>query len=74
MKHYILVFVLLVSVSLEIHSQTNFGIKGGMSLTFFNEDNGVFGENPETEVGYFGGVFLDIVIDKGCLDRITENN
>ncbi|SHH49749.1 hypothetical protein [Winogradskyella jejuensis] len=65
MKHYILVFVLLVSVSLEIHSQTNFGIKGGMSLTFFNEDNGVFGENPETEVGYFGGVFLDIIIDKG---------
>lgn len=65
MKRLICVSILFVVFSLSSFSQTNFGIKAGTSLTFFNEDNGVFGEDPELEVGYFGGVFLDVVIDKG---------
>ncbi len=65
MRRYILLFILLISVSNNLQSQTDFGIKGGISLTIFNEDNGVFGENPESEIGYFGGVFIDFVIDKG---------
>ena len=65
MKRYILFFAFLIYVSDYVEAQTDFGVKGGVSLTFFNEDNGVFGQNPETEVGYFGGVFLDIVIDNG---------
>lgn len=65
MKRCILLFTVLFFVSNYTESQTSFGIKGGASLTFFNEDNGIFGQNPETEVGYFGGVFLDIPIDKG---------
>ncbi|MBT8245995.1 MAG: hypothetical protein HKP48_01155 [Winogradskyella sp.] len=65
MRHCILIVVLLVGVSDTLQSQTDFGIKGGISLTLFNEDNGIFGENPESEVGYFAGVFVDFVIDKG---------
>lgn len=65
MKHYILCLVLVVGVSFKIHSQTDFGFKGGLSITLFNEDNGIFGENPESEIGYFAGVFIDVVIDKG---------
>jgi hypothetical protein len=58
-------FILLLSVSNSIQAQTDFGIKGGTSLTFFNQDNGIFGENPDVELGYFGGVFVDFKIDKG---------
>lgn len=65
MKRYILLFAVLIYVSNYAEGQTDFGLKGGVSLTFFNEDNGVFGQNPETEIGYFGGIFVDIVIDKG---------
>lgn len=65
MKRYIMLLVLLISVLEYAQSQTNFGIKGGTSLTFFNEDNGAFGENPKTEVGYFGGVFIDVVVAEG---------
>jgi hypothetical protein len=65
MKYYFLMFILLLSVSNSIQAQTDFGIKGGTSLTFFNQDNGIFGENPDVELGYFGGVFVDFKIDKG---------
>jgi len=65
MKHYIFLIICLFGVSNSIESQADFGIKGGISLTLFNEDNGVFGENPESEIGYFGGIFLDFVIVKG---------
>ena len=65
MRHHLLALALFFSILNAVNSQTNFGIKGGLSLTFFNQDNGIFGENPDTEVGYFGGVFLDFVIDEG---------
>jgi len=65
MKYFFLMFILLLSVSNSIQAQTDFGMKGGTSLTFFNQDNGIFGENPDVELGYFGGVFVDFKIDKG---------
>ncbi len=40
------------------------GIKGGVNLTFFKVMEAGFGTNPEMETGYYGGVFLDILIDK----------
>jgi len=45
-------------------SQIDIGIKGGLNLTFFKvvEDN--FGTNPETEFGYYAGVFTDFNIDE----------
>lgn len=48
-----------------VKSQTYFGIKGGTSLTFFNQSDGLFGENPDVELGYFGGVFVDFEISEG---------
>ena len=42
---------------------TNFGIKGGLNITFFNVDEMDFGENPDSETGYYGGLFLDIEVD-----------
>jgi len=65
MKRLFFLLVFLLGVSFMGYTQTSFGIKGGPSLTFFNQSDGVFGENPDVEVGYFGGVFLDIFIDNG---------
>jgi len=59
MKQLFFTFVFVLSVSTLAVAQTDFGVKGGVNLTFFNEDQAQFGENPESEVGYFGGVFLD---------------
>ncbi|MDX1463370.1 MAG: hypothetical protein R3359_09950, partial [Marinirhabdus sp.] len=38
-----------------------FGIKGGANFTFFNTDEQQFGEDPTIEVGYFGGVYIDLM-------------
>jgi hypothetical protein len=46
-------------------AQTDLGIKAGTSFTFYNEDQQQFGEDPEVEVGYFGGVFVDVTISDG---------
>jgi hypothetical protein len=66
MKKIIAVIVLgLCLSSPKIEAQTEFGIKGGINITFFKITEGGFGQNPETEVGYFGGVFADFKIDNG---------
>lgn len=58
-----LIFVLFVYGALS-YAQ-DFGVKGGLNFTFFKVDEGNFGTNPDTEVGYYGGVFLDFEIDNG---------
>jgi len=58
-----LIFVLCVYGTLS-YAQ-DFGVKGGLNFTFFKVDEGNFGTNPDTEVGYYGGVFLDFEIDNG---------
>ncbi len=45
-------------------NSTNFGIKGGLNITFFNVDENDFGENPDSETGYYGGLFVDIEVDE----------
>ena len=65
MRHLLLSILLFIGFSAHLCSQTDFGIKGGISLTFFNQDDGVFGNNPDTAVEYFGGIFLDVFIDNG---------
>ena len=64
-RQYLLGFF-LISTMLNVTSQTNvdFGLKGGLNLTFFNVQESNFGVNTETEVGYFAGVFLDFEIDE----------
>lgn len=46
-------------------AQTEFGLKGGVNITFFKVLEGEFGTNPEAEVGYYGGVFADFKIENG---------
>ena len=64
MRRFVFFLTILIGFTCSIQAQ-EFGIKGGTSLTFFNQDDGIFGENPDLEVGYFGGVFVDFEIDSG---------
>lgn len=52
------------SFSSNAQSNVDFGIKGGLNLTFFNVEVGDFGVHTETETGYYGGVFTDFYIDE----------
>jgi hypothetical protein len=65
MKRILVFTVIILSFNSFLFAQTEFGVKGGINITFFNITEGEFGENPETEVGYFGGVFADFKIDNG---------
>jgi hypothetical protein len=66
MKHtnILLVFIFLFFL-LKSNAQSNvdFGIKGGLNLTFFKIQEAEFGDNIETEAGFYGGVFADFKID-----------
>ena len=64
MRYLVFASLLFLSISNSIVAQTEFGVKGGINITFFNEDQAQFGENPEAEIGYFGGVFLDFKISE----------
>lgn len=44
-------------------AQTEFGVKGGLNFTFFKVTEGNFGTNPDTEIGFYGGVFADFNIE-----------
>lgn len=50
---------------MSISYAQDFGVKGGLNFTFFKVNEGNFGTNPDTEIGYYGGVFLDFEIDNG---------
>ena len=66
MKHIITLvsFALFFSI-LKSNTQSNmdFGVKGGLNLTFFKVKEAEFGNNIETEAGYYGGVFANFEID-----------
>ncbi|MEO1031911.1 MAG: outer membrane beta-barrel protein [Bacteroidota bacterium] len=64
MKKTVLLFVFSI-VCVIAQAQTEFGLKGGLNFTFFKVTEGDFGTNPDTEVGYYGGVFVDFPIDNG---------
>ena len=67
MRTTLLYTVLFCFLSLTAVAQNNieFGVKGGLNLTFFKVTEGDFGTNPETEVGYYGGILVDFKIDNG---------
>lgn len=48
----------------HIYSQTEFGLIGGVNLTFFDVIEGDFGPNAQVDVGYYGGFFADFEVDK----------
>ena len=49
----------------NLMSQTEFGIKGGINLTFFNVIEGNFGPNADVEAGYYAGIFADFWVNEG---------
>ena len=53
----------LFSYTSKAQNSVDFGIMGGMNLTFFNVVEGQFGAYNEVEVSYYGGVFADFTID-----------
>jgi len=55
---------ILLGFFAEAQSNTHFGIKGGMNLTFFNVKEADFGSNTEVEVSYYGGLFTDFGLDE----------
>ena len=67
MKHTntLLAFIFLFFI-LKSNAQSNayFGIKGGLNLTFFKVQEAQFGDNIETEAGFYGGFFADFKIDE----------
>ncbi len=64
-KYIYLLFIILCFTSVSAQERhVDFGVKGGVNLTFFKVVEAGFGANPKAEVGYYGGVFLDILIDE----------
>lgn len=64
-QRLVIATMILLFSSQWLTAQTDFGIKGGINITFFNISEGGFGPNAETDIGYYGGVFLDFKIDTG---------
>lgn len=62
MKLQITLISFLLFSSVVINAQTEFGIKGGVNITFFKVSEANFGDNPDAEAGYYAGVFMDFKI------------
>lgn len=64
-KHLLVVFTsILISFFTNAQSNVDFGIKGGLNLTFFNVTEADFGSFTDVETSYYGGLFLDFGIDE----------
>ena len=57
------IILLLGILKCNAQSNADFGIKGGLNLTFFKVKEAQFGNNIETETGFYGGFFADFEID-----------
>ena len=65
MKKIICFYIFLITCWFsQGQSSSNFGVKGGLNLTFFKVNESNFGFNPDTEIGYYCGVFFDFEIDE----------
>lgn len=65
MKKALCLFIFIVFCCVgKAQTKTSFGLKGGLNLTFFKVNEGHFGTDPEAEVGYYGGVFVDLDFNK----------
>lgn len=65
MKRSFICFMLILMCGFYSAAQAEFGIKGGVNITFFKVLEGEFGTNPDAEVGYYAGVFSDFKIENG---------
>lgn len=65
MKYYLLIIFTLIGFFSVGQNQVDIGVRGGLNLTFFKVSEANFGTNPETDVGFYGGIFVDFKIDNG---------
>ena len=56
-RHLLILFFATFLIT-NLNAQ-EFGIKGGLNITFFKVVEGDFGTNPDTETGVYGGIFAD---------------
>jgi len=62
-KTLLFIFISLISTIGFAQTKTNFGVKAGLNLTFFNVSEANFGNNTETATGYFAGVFATLDLE-----------
>lgn len=63
-KVYLVFLVFTFYNSSFSQTSVDFGLKGGLNLTFFNVVESNFGPNATTETGFYGGGFLEFKIDE----------
>ncbi|WP_282136054.1 hypothetical protein [Seonamhaeicola maritimus] len=61
---YFLFILFFVCFSVKGQTNVDFGVKGGLNLTFFKVTESSFGFDQDAETGYYGGAFLDFEIDE----------
>lgn len=55
-------FSLIMSLNCNGQTQKDFGVKGGLNITFFNVEQADFGPRATDQVSYYGGVFVEFHI------------
>ncbi|MBF8150556.1 outer membrane beta-barrel protein [Winogradskyella sp. F6397] len=60
----LLITIALIS-SVNAQSQTDFGVKGGLNLTFYNVEEANFGDDTDVQIGIYAGIFADFEIENG---------
>ena len=60
---FIFLGILVFNAHALAQSTVQFGVKGGLNLTFFKVKEAEFGNTIETETGFYGGIFADFEID-----------
>ncbi|MBU2927237.1 outer membrane beta-barrel protein [Winogradskyella psychrotolerans] len=65
MKNFIRIALILVTISgsFNVQAQADFGLKGGVNLTFFNVEEANFGESSDVQLGFYAGCFADFEIE-----------
>ena len=65
MNQRIVILLMLLTISTKSISQSDleFGIKGGLNLTFIKVPEASFGDNIEVKAGYYGGLFMAIPLE-----------
>lgn len=64
MRFNLLLFFCISTFTMHSQNEVNFGVKGGLNLTFFNVEEANFGANTETETGFYLGAFTEFEINK----------
>ena len=64
MKQLICIVLIMSVTNVFAQREVDFGVKGGVNLTFFNVSQAGFGLNNQSELGYYGGLFADVMVSE----------